>query len=366
MQAITFPKTLFVLKYRPNNNGSYSDWGNYSTGKQLSSGLFNSARFVKDMLKSHGVNAKLVHVEDNNKIHKEIVEFGAEIVIIEAFWVVPEKFDELKKACPNVTFVIRNHSEVPFLSSEGIAFDWTLKYLQRDNIIMSCNAPRMLEETKFLAKVSTNYDEDVIDTRVAYLPNFYPVPDTVEHQKINSSSEYLDIGCFGAIRPLKNHIEQAIAAIMLADDLGKKLRFHINGGRVEMNGAPILKNITEMFQHLPQHKLINHGWKSHEDFIVLLKSMDILTQVSFSETFNIVAADAVSVGVAVVTSKEIAWSSPCFRADPTSSADIYKKMKKAYWFKKHFPKFNPSLVGIHEYNKQSEHCWLKFLANCKD
>lgn len=363
MESTTFPKTLFVLKYRPNNQGDYSDWGNYSAGKQLSSGLFNSARFVSDMLASHGVETKLVHVTDNNKIHKEIVDFGAEVVIIEAFWVVPEKFDVLKQACPNVTFVIRNHSEVPFLASEGIAFDWTLKYLQRDNVVMSCNAPRMLEETRFLAKVSTGLDSTTLESRVPYLPNYYPLPETIEYRKIDAQSTYLDIGCFGAVRPLKNHMEQAIAAIMLADDLGKKLRFHINGGRVEMNGAPILKNIIELFDHFPQHELINHGWKPHADFLVLLKSMDILSQVSFSETFNIVAADAVSAGVATVTSKEIPWSSACFKATPTSSRDIYRKMKKAYWFKKHFPTYNPSLAGIKAYNKESESRWLEFLAH---
>src|ERR1700758_2199491 len=105
------PKTLFVLKYRETGEGPYStNWGD-GNGKFLSSGLYNSARMVVEMLEDHGYEAKLVHVPDNNAIHREIVAFGADHVIIEAFWVVPQKFEELARVCPNVKFTIRNHSE---------------------------------------------------------------------------------------------------------------------------------------------------------------------------------------------------------------------------------------------------------------
>src|SRR5258708_32872051 len=120
---MSYPRVLFVLKNRENPYGCDPD--PYST--HLSSGLYNSARFVSEMLVSLGFQSKVVHVKDNNEIHRVVVGFKADIVVIEAYWVVPEKFDVLKQACPNVTFVIRNHSDIPFLSNEGCAMGWTLK-----------------------------------------------------------------------------------------------------------------------------------------------------------------------------------------------------------------------------------------------
>lgn len=370
-----FPRTLFVLKHRDNSGGGpynchnpyaeSQDWGDGDTSKRpLSSGLFNSARMVAEMLEREGVPVKLVHVDSFHKIHKELVEFKADVVIIEAFWVVPEKFDELYKVCPNVKFVIRNHSETPFLSNEGIAFDWTLEYAKRPNVIMTCNAPRMFEETKFLIQLENpSWSKEKLDYKVEFLPNYYPLPEKRVHKSVDPNSEFIDVGCFGAVRPLKNHMEQAIGALKFATKMGKRLRFHINGGRLEMGGSPILKNMFRLFDHYPQHRLINHRWMDHESFRALVKSMDLVTQVSFSETFNIVAADAVSQGVATVTSDEIPWSSNFFRAEPTDSTDIAMAMERAYVIKANYPRFNPSLRGLRKYDEKSVHDWLTFLRH---
>ena len=68
--------------------------------------------------------ASFVQVVDNNDIDREIVKFQPTVVIIEAFWVVPDKFDILKILHPKVVLVVRNHSEIPFLANEGVAFEW--------------------------------------------------------------------------------------------------------------------------------------------------------------------------------------------------------------------------------------------------
>lgn len=372
-----YPRVLFVLKLR---ESPYSDYCGDSYGKEdghwgdganaaiggskqpLSSGLFNSARMVVEMLEHEGVPVKLVHVVDNNSIHREAMAFKADVVIIEAFWVVPQKFDVLLEAGPHIKYVVRNHSEAPFLANEGIAFDWTLKYVTKPNVIMSCNAPRMLEETRFLtALANPEYSPMEVRDKVAYLPNYYPVEPVPTVGEVEHHSHVVNVGCFGAVRPLKNHMLQAIAALKFATKIGKRLRFHINGGRIEMGGSPILKNLVQLFEHFPQHELVLHKWKDHTRFKELLASMDVLTQVSFSETFNIVAADAVTQGVATVTSDEITWSSKCFRAVATSSDDIASAMLKAYRMKLKAPKFNPSIKGLRQYNEHSRREWLQFL-----
>lgn len=380
-----FPRTLFVLKYREGGGdhggggcyGGYGsgitdnppdtqNWGDGDHTKQpLSSGLFNSARMVVEMLESQGVPVKLVHIDNFHKIHKELVEFKADVVVIEAFWVVPEKFDELQRVCPNVKFVIRNHSETPFLANEGIAFDWTLEYVKRRNVIMTCNAPRMLEETRFLVhEANPHWTKEEVDYKVGYLPNYYPIQVTPVNP-IDPTKEFVDIGCFGAVRPLKNHMLQAIGALKFAAAKKKRIRFHINGGRIEMNGGPILKNLFRLFEHYPKHQLVNHRWMNHYDFRALVHSMDLVTQVSFSETFNIVAADAITQGVATITSSEVPWSSKELRADPTSSEEIAEKLEEAYRMKLKFPRWNPSLQGLEKYDEKSIETWIPFLRLMK-
>lgn len=358
-------KILFVLKFRETPGGDYSysaGWGD-GKGKFLHSGLYNSANMVHTMLKEQGYDTKLVHVIDNNAIHKEIVKFGATHVVIEAFWVVPSKFDELFRVCPNVKFIIRNHSESPFLANEGMAFEWTMKYVDKPNVIMSCNAPRMVEETRFLVQTKyPHWSRKEVEHKVPHLPNYYPV--SKDHKNPGfwiRGDNTVHIGCFGAIRPLKAHITQAIGALKFAEDKGMKLKFHINGGRIEMNGAPILKNLRAIFdEYAGKHELVEHAWMAHDQFKALVGRMDLVTQVSFSETFNIVAADAITQGVPTITSKEISWSSCLFRADPTESNDIANKMGRAYWAHRNFTWFNPSRKGLIRYNANSVKKWTSY------
>ena len=110
-------KILFILKRREDYNGIiHSHVG-------LSTGLFNSASFMNDMLNDAGVESKLVVVEDNNRIDSEVYKYKPTHVIIEALWVVPSKFAILADLHPTVKWIVRLHSELPFLANEGIALD---------------------------------------------------------------------------------------------------------------------------------------------------------------------------------------------------------------------------------------------------
>lgn len=126
---------------------------------------------------------------------------------------------------------------------------------------------------------------------------------------------------------------------------------------------PVWKNLTQLFQHYaPKHQLVAHDWVDHDSFLALVRQMDVVTQVSFSETFNIVAADAVSQNIATVTSDEVAWSAPCAQADPNSSEDIAAKIERMYKMKQRFPSYNPSLKGLKASNVDCQQEWDKFLT----
>ncbi len=150
---------------------------------------------------------------------------------------------------------------------------------------------------------------------------------------------------------------QAVAALRYAAEIKKPLNFHINGTRVEMNGTPILRNISQVFDHLPEDRLILHNWEPHDKFLILLRDMDIVMQVSFSETFNIVAADAVVSGVPIVVSEQVSWASPLFQAQENSSKDIASKMGIALALSG-----ESNLYGLEEYNKLSIQHWLSFMG----
>lgn len=311
------PRVLFVLKHRHNYNGEYS------TG--LRSGLLNSATFVSDMLVERRYDSHIVEVTDNNSIDREVTKYKPDVVILEALWVVPEKLHVLKKLHPNVKWIIRLHSEIPFLANEGIAIDWINRYLKIDQVYVGFNSHSTLEELKQYLKAA-----NVTPSRLLYLPNYYPVRNgSIERKPIDG---IIDVGCFGAIRPLKNHLTQAFAAIEYARRNDLHVRFHINATRKD--GAymePILANLRALFNGLYEgrHHLIEHGWLDRVEFLQLVQTMDIGLQASLSESFNIVSADFVSEGIPLVTSKEVRWMPKDFQADPTNVESIVKTMGKA-------------------------------------
>ena len=194
--------------------------------------------------------------------------------------------------------------------------------------------------------------------RVFYLPNYYDLTDFFAEAGKRPDG-WLDVGCFGAVRPLKNHLVQAVAAIRFAEAKGVPLRFHINAGRVEQNGGQVLNSIRSLFRELPSYyQLIEHPWHSYENFIKLVRTMDIGLQVSLTETFNIVSADFTRCHIPIVVSESVSWAWPKIFADPLSSTDITQKMHLAL---QHGAGNNRSRLA--RYCQQSELAWLDYLQD---
>lgn len=347
-------RILFILKHRENN------WGDYSN-TYLSSGLYNSVRFINNELIKHGYESKFVQVVDNNCIDREVYNYKPTHVIIEAYWVVPEKFSILTKLHPTVTWIIRNHSETPFISTEGIAIGWSKEYVKYKNVFVACNSPRALKDFKVFCDPK----------KILYLPNYYPVDVSVlgylkeqfcpvTSSFIKQKRKMLNIGCFGAIRYLKNQLIQAVSAIEVADKLGVSLNFHINGSRVEGNSDNTLKNIRSLFKD-SNHVLVEHGWLTHGEFVKLIKTMDVGLQVSFTETFNIVSADFVSQNIPMVVSSEVVWFSKDYIADFNSREDITAKIIKA--LKTYKPETVKWLLAEHVEENFSK--WVDYLGPVK-
>lgn len=169
----------------------------------------------------------------------------------------------------------------------------------------------------------------------------------------------LDIGCFGALRPLKNQLIQAMSAIAFANIINRQLTFHINSAQIEVSGEPILRNIKALFAATP-HKMAVHDWLPWPEFIQLVRTMDLGLQVSFSETFDIVAGDFVFSNVPIVVSKEITWMSNLYQADCTNLDDITSRLQFA-WQGKKFDLQSVNRNGLNVWNERARNAWKHLL-----
>lgn len=149
---------LFVLKRRMGYGHSY--------GAGYSSGLMNSAKFVSDMLVKNNVRSKVVEVIDGNGVDRELFIYKPKVAIIEALYVTPKKMEELQRLHPKVKFIVRVHSEIPFLAIDGIAIEWIKEYLVQ-GIFVSFNSSRTNRDFINLYPFA--------EKQIIYLPNYYPV-----------------------------------------------------------------------------------------------------------------------------------------------------------------------------------------------
>jgi hypothetical protein len=314
-------KYLFLVKTKNSNKP------NIDTGITIAS-LDLNILFTTINIKSN------VEFYDNYKQISNLIELhNPTHIIIEDLFVVPEILFELKTIYPTICWIIRIHTAIMFNGSELFTIDWIAKYLKMTNVKIITNDSRFCDELNIFNSVLDNPNNHIYyDTnKIVYLPNYYHIKELRQHKKIKSdNSDTINICCFGSLRPLKNNLIQAIAAIEFCKKINKKLNFHTNN-RVESGGSEYEKNLQRIFSYSNNnYNLISHEWRSRDDFIELCKSMDIGMQVSLSETFNIVAADIVTLGIPLVGSNEIPWLSRNSIANTTNVNDIIDKLLFVY------------------------------------
>ena len=346
-------KILILLKKNNESGGQFTS----------KAGLSNSANFLKRILEKYvNLHCELKLCVDANSIDKEISLFRPDICIIEAIWVPPYKMKELSKLWPNVTFIVRVHSKIPFLANEGIAIGWIKEYNQIENVIVSFN------------NLATNDDFKNIGVESVYLPNLYPTIRNFNGTKYffksikekfcklfgcSTSKTIVNIGCFGAIRPLKNQLSQAFAAITYADKNDKILHYHINGTRIEQRGENVLKNLRELFKDT-RHKLVEHKWMEHHEFLKIIHQMDLGLQVSYTESFNIVTADFVHCEKPIIVGHDTDWMYCGSKVDANNIPMMVKKIESVM--------LNPSKYILQNYSsfekyyRKSLRIWRWFLG----
>lgn len=356
------PRIAFLLRER---NNYFTGEEDYSYGYGLQSGLLNSATLVMEMLRDRlDYETTLEQLPDNNAIDRFVTQWNPDIVVLEAYWVTPAKLRELVPLHPDVLWVVRNHSSIPFLSLEGVVLDWSLEYVNIPNVVLSNNDVRTNHHiAQIIAAAHPEWTDGEINSNCVLLPNYYP-PDLRREVDPEFDGRVIKIGLFGAIRPLKNHLNQAVAAVEYCNrrnDLA--LELHINASRIEQGGSPILNNIHALFNHLDpeRYKLVEHDWLSREEFLDLVDTMDVGMQVSFAETYNITAADFVTSSKPIVVSPEITWVHPEFYANPTDTYDIRRVLARAVRNRGSRARRHVNLRRLRLYSLWSAGLWKAFL-----
>ena len=300
-------------------------------------GLGVSALKNKEYLEQFGIHAEVIAARHN----VDVVDFlksrpDITHVVISAPWLSIVDTESMVKFFTKVKFVIVSHSNVGFLQADPGGVKLLRSYIELARAYPNFHVGANCE--KFQRWLSQVYD-----TKVALLPNLYPI---LGVEKRYRGQEPLKIGTFGAIRPQKNVMTAAAAALLIHKKLGKRVEFHLSTGREEGGGGLILSAIRQMVGHLEGFELVERHWSNWKEFRRVVHEMDLMIQVSYTESFNMVTADGVAEGVPSVVSHAIDWAPPSWKADSDNAetiADTGIKLlsadhaldKGAYFLEKH-------------------------------
>jgi hypothetical protein len=306
------------------------------TGSNKRSGLSNSVKLTAQQLKNHGYNPVVVDVENDTDIEYLIGKYQPKKAIIEALWVSDKVLVRLTSKFPKVKFYVHLHSQIPFLSIESRAMEQTRTYTK-------CNVGVIANADESYNAFRCFLSEDMVFN----LQNLYGKPFNPP-KEIDVNKDTIDIACFGAIRPMKNQLIQAMAAYDFCKRMDKKLRFHINSSRVESGGQPVLQNLINFFIDLPNAELVPRGWIEPEVLIdEIRETIDIGMQVSMTETFNITCCDYTAAGIPLVASDAVSWVGDHSKVDMHRSDSITFGLLNAFSDSEYQVKENQERLNQH-------------------
>ena len=104
----------------------------------------------------------------------------------------------------------------------------------------------------------------------------------------------------------------------MRSELGADLEFWVSSGRTEGGGQTVAGAMREMLAGLPGVTLKEAGWLDWPAFRQLVRSMHLLVQLSYTESFNMVTADGIAESVPSVVSDAIDWTPLRGRCRPTT------------------------------------------------
>lgn len=270
-------------------------------------GLGVASANTSETLKQHGIQAEVWSIlttedlvekieEDHHKNHKKPTH-----IIISAPWVPTALLAELTCKYRHIKFTVVSHSNVGFLAADRNGIK-----LLREEIILQKHVHNFQvagNSKRFADWATVAWDEEV-----AFLPNLYNVAHMKLKHKRWSKRETLRIGCFGAVRPLKNQITAAAAALAIARKLDVHTEIWFNSGRNEGGSFSSMNTIEQLVGKIDGFKIRHMPWAPWHKFREFVGTMHLNLQPSYTESFNMVVADSVYESVPAVVSEAICWT----------------------------------------------------------
>lgn len=308
-------------------------------------------------LRSKGIYTDVSGVDSVDDIHRKLNSgnHGYTHVIIFAPWLHAHVLTHLAFAHPAIEFAVTCHSNVGFLSADAAAFEHIREYMKVElntpNFHLACNSEELSQW------VRRTYGTIAWD-----LPNLYMLDGTSASRLSRPfSGDLLRIGCFGAVRILKNTLSAGAAALEIAKILNVDVEFFISSHGIEGENKSVIDSLREMFAGVRFAKLIDVPWENWAQFkISTVAHMDLGIQPSYTETFNLVAADFVSEGKPSVVGHAIKWAPDEWKANVDEVSDIARVGINLL--------YNPTepergLRALTRHNEYAFSCWRTYLED---
>jgi glycosyltransferase involved in cell wall biosynthesis len=285
-------------------------------------GLGISAAYTAKTLRRHGIWAEVWPTQSARKLVERLRRAHAHAhergevrpshVILAAPWISTCELAEMAAEFAEVVFVVVSHSSVGFLAADPHAIRLLREtvdlQLATHNVFVGGNSKKF-----------TDWATEAWGVHAVWLPNLYCTAETFPHRARCWKGNALRLGLFGANRPLKNFLSGAAAAVELAARLQVPTELVLSTGR---NEGGNFRALGEMTEDIANFRVIETGWLPWPRFRRLLRTIDLVFQVSYTETFNVVTADAIAEGVPVVASDAIDWVPRWWQARADEPRDI--------------------------------------------
>jgi len=315
--------------------------------------LNNSAVYSSNYLNSLGIVSNIEELDKHTEIIDIVKKYKPTDVIIESLWVPPLFFACNLEKFKDIRWYIRLHSDISFLFTETYAMEWIMQYqnLNRENK----NIQIASNNLNFVNNI-----QKALGYNIIYLPNLYETELNITEKNIDN--DIIDIGCFGALRQLKNQPFQALSSILFTESIGKTLRFHINATESDLDNNIIFRNLHNLFS-ASKHFLVFHKWLPHSEFLKLISTMDIGIQLSFNETFNLIVCDFLSQGVPILISDSINWGPDFYRCSSNQTTDVIKFLDKLYYNRNDKETQRTAYSFLSKFLENSKLVWQNFILN---
>lgn len=275
---------------------------------------FNKFLIPRQLMLEHDMRCEYCYVSGGLDVWERMLERVKPRVVLMRALIVDEYFAEiLAVRFPHITFVHVHHSSFAFGTTEPVSFfrashiiHLTPRY---DNIIYA--HPNEREITAFKRIYSGQRFQ------IIWLPNVVQFSNLQKRQyDIRRTSVYL--ACVW--RSLKNVMGQIFA--VAAASRKKPIRFYLSIPEVGASG--VIKALLDTANAIPDFAVNIVDWQINlDDYLEwMANNVDVAMQVSFTESFNYVAWEAMELGIPTVTSPAIEFGVPGLVANPDSIEEM--------------------------------------------